>query len=521
MGDQNHSATGQYQVNWVSSDGILANTATTASLTANGTVTSRIDTSQDADWFKLAMTAGLSYGYEVKANGLGGLTGGDIRLIDSLGNTVDTSVLYSGTVNMLNVNATATGNYFIAIADQNYGNMGAYALRWIASDNVQNNVSTGLTLARGASYSRYVDVSGDADWYKVTLKAGESYGFELKAAGANGLTGGDLRLYDGLGNLIDTSTLGSGTSNTLAFTALTSGTYFISAYEANGGTGGYSLRNVGLDTVLANAATTRSLADGTRLTGLIDTQADRDWHRFATHQGETYTFTLSGDGSASELGDVRLILRDGAGNILQNVGGSSATISYTATSSGTVYLDVQGYYTDSVGRYVLSSVSNAPVLNGTTGANVLRAGSSNTSMSLYGGNDWAYGGTGNDRIFGGSGNDTVYGSAGSDRLYGGDHADYLSGGSEGDWLEGGAGNDILRGGSGSDAFAFRSGAGVDEIVDFQDGADRIHIIGGPSSIAGISRVQVGDDVRISYSGVTVYVNSITVGELTSADFLFS
>lgn len=82
-------------------------------------------------------------------------------------------------------------------------------------------------------------------------------------------------------------------------------------------------------------------------------------------------------------------------------------------------------------------------------------------------NDTLSGGAGNDWIAAGMGNDVLFGGTGHDSLFGGDHVDELNGG---------AGNDMLYGGRGSDMFVFRSGeTGTDRIMDFDDGADKIHV----------------------------------------------
>ncbi len=65
------------------------------------------------------------------------------------------------------------------------------------------------------------------------------------------------------------------------------------------------------------------------------------------------------------------------------------------------------------------------------------------------------GSTGIDKIIGGSGNDTISAGAGADRLVGG------------------LGNDSLTGGADADQFRLQSNGGVDTIVDYVDGTDKI------------------------------------------------
>ena len=80
------------------------------------------------------------------------------------------------------------------------------------------------------------------------------------------------------------------------------------------------------------------------LTGTIDTLGDHDWYRITLNAGQTYTFSTI---LATTLSDSTLALRDSTGAlILENddaIQGGNQTwseIVYTATSTGTYYLDV-------------------------------------------------------------------------------------------------------------------------------------------------------------------------------------
>jgi Ca2+-binding RTX toxin-like protein len=74
-----------------------------------------------------------------------------------------------------------------------------------------------------------------------------------------------------------------------------------------------------------------------------------------------------------------------------------------------------------------------------------------------------------DVLFGGNGNDTLNGAGG---------ADTLSGGAGADTLIGGGANDTLIGGVGADLFKYDSREfGVDIVIDFQQGTDKIDVSG--------------------------------------------
>ncbi len=89
--------------------------------------------------------------------------------------------------------------------------------------------------------------------------------------------------------------------------------------------------------------------------------------------------------------------------------------------------------------------------------------------------DWLFGGAGEDvldagegngnLVAGGDGDDRLVGRTGSDWMVGGRGDDRVSGGAENDVLEGAGGADSVDGGAGSDTIIYRSGDGVDRIVD--------------------------------------------------------
>ncbi|WP_373414624.1 M10 family metallopeptidase C-terminal domain-containing protein [Ensifer aridi] len=94
-------------------------------------------------------------------------------------------------------------------------------------------------MTSGGSVSGYVNSSGDQDWYKITLTAGQTYRFTLD--GSNGLDA-YLTLYDANGNRLGGNDDGAGNYDSLVtFTASTSGTYYLSAGGYQTSTGSYTL----------------------------------------------------------------------------------------------------------------------------------------------------------------------------------------------------------------------------------------------------------------------------------------
>ena len=91
--------------------------------------------------------------------------------------------------------------------------------------------------------------------------------------------------------------------------------------------------------------------------GQLGSATDHDWYRVNLVAGQTYTFALVGTGT-SDLPDPELFLRDGSANpITSNDDGGpglSSTITYTATATGTYYLDAAAWNSSGSGQYGLS-----------------------------------------------------------------------------------------------------------------------------------------------------------------------
>ena len=84
---------------------------------------------------------------------------------------------------------------------------------------------------------------------------------------------------------------------------------------------------------------------------------------------------------------------------------------------------------------------------------------------------------GDDLLAGKRGKDTLIGGQGDDFLLGGRGNDILRGNRGEDTLKGGFGNDILVGGADADIFVLEITEGIDRIRDFNDGVDKLGLIG--------------------------------------------
>lgn len=133
------------------------------------------------------------------------------------------------------------------------------------------------------------------------------------------------------------------------------------------------------------------------------------------------------------------------------------------------------------------------------GADRIVAGGGNDVVLVGKGNDSADGGLGNDVVIGALGNDTVLGGAGDDIIWGG------------------VGSDTLTGGLGADGFLFKAGDGSASITDFNAAEDQILFMGPVSGLANLNIVRFGDNVRITFSDVSVLLLNTLRSEVTLAD----
>jgi len=118
----------------------------------------------------------------------------------------------------------------------------------------------------------------------------------------------------------------------------------------------------------ASTATTRTITvDGPVVDDTLENPGDHDWFAVTLVAGQTYTFvTASISGTNDYSTDTTLALRDPSGHLIafnddyDNPPGQMSKITFTATTSGTYYLDVGGYNDGASGDYRLSAFTAAP-----------------------------------------------------------------------------------------------------------------------------------------------------------------
>jgi hypothetical protein len=232
-----------------------------------------------------------------------------------------------------------------------------------------NGVGTSGKVTPGFFVNDVLETSGDSDWFSIELISGETYTFNVLLP-PGGLSDSMLTLRDVNGNVIttndDANTQAGLVYSEITFTASTSGTYFLEVSGFGGATGAYYLSSSRpvVDAAAANASTSAALVvGGPSITAQLEQTGDRDWYAVTLVAGQAYEFFTSATAGGSDV-DTMLTLRDTNGGVLafnDDSNGTYSSIRFTATSSGTFYLDVGAWANGEQGAYKVSAQAAAPL----------------------------------------------------------------------------------------------------------------------------------------------------------------
>ena len=239
------------------------------------------------------------------------------------------------------------------------------------SSTVPGDSSSTATVLVGEHVSVNIETIGDHDWYRVELIAGQTY--TIHTSGINGSnTDAFLNLRSSTGTVIlSDDDSGDGLNSLISYTPTTTGTFFIDAGTfGNQTTGSFRLSvstfPATTTDVLGSTSTTSSLAVGGGINGTINSSGDRDWYSINLVAGETYIFRTGSTTAvtAQTAVDTTLTLRNASGTQLvtnDDAGEYSYSgVRFTATTTGTYYLDVGGIGAVT-GQYNLTAFTAAPL----------------------------------------------------------------------------------------------------------------------------------------------------------------
>jgi len=371
-------------------DDYAASTATTGRVAIGGSAAGTIGQANDVDWFAVDVVAGAEYSFTLTSSGgTGGLPGtnlelrtgaGLLRLSDNtFGSSSPSEIIYT---------ATATERLYLAASGWLSSQTGTYtvAARNITDDYADSSSTTGK-VAIGGSATGFIGKTNDVDWFAVDVVAGTDYVFTLAGGSAAGsLPATSLRLVtaSGVFKASDISTSNASPAE-IAYTATaTERLYLAASGWLTSQTGTYTVAaSAVIDDYSNDTSTTGLVTLGGSITGTIGKTSDKDWFAFDMVAGIAYTFTLSGkDGGGGTVGDPWLDLYSSTGAFLafdsDSGTGLDSQLTYTATSTGRVYLSAWAYGT---GTYKLSAAEAPDDFRGnSTTTGTLTIGGSATGL---------------------------------------------------------------------------------------------------------------------------------------------
>ena len=393
-----------------------ANTTTTGAVAVGDSATGEIGPAADIDWFEVELVAGKTYRVDLKGSTSGAGTLGD----PYLRGIYDTNrTLVRGTINddadwLLDINsrviftASKSGTYYVAAGARGQDE-GSYTLsvREIEDDYQATAATTG-TVAVGGSTRGNIQYVDDIDWFAVELDAGKVYRVDMKGLQTSSGTLRDaylLGVRDANGTLLPgtfDNESGTGHNSRVEFAVTEAGRYYVAAGAFEHHEGSYTLSVSELsgvsDDYLATTGTTGVVSVDNPTTGTIDFLRDTDWFKVDLEAGKIYRFDLEGSPTgAGTLSDPYLHgIYDANGTLLpgtvddESGTGHNSRVEFTATETGTYYVDVGASYRTETGTYKLSVSGlsdDYAATTGTTGA-VSVGGSTTGNMEFGRDIDW-------------------------------------------------------------------------------------------------------------------------------------
>jgi len=355
------------------------------SVTQIGQTSGTIEVAGDSDWFKVTLTAGTQYVFDV---GGGTLQSGQVSLYDANGNLVTTaSSAYPGATAETSFTVTSSGTYYVAAAGVS-ASTGTYnVIESTTSLDNTGNTATTATLSVGGQATGNLTVGGQNDLYKISLNGGTQYVF---TAGGGAPSDVQVTIYNSAGQAIANSNQnGTITGNTAVFEPTAGGTYYVGVSSTGGGSGAFTVSAATSPFNYAdNTTTTGTVAAGGSVSSTISAPGQSEWYKITLTAGTNYVFQAGGGTLTAGVE-----LYDANGNLLvsgYNGGANgSAETSYEPTTTGTYYVAASSFLS-STGSYTLNVSTSAFDYAGTTATTgTLTSGHSvNGTLAVTGQSDW-------------------------------------------------------------------------------------------------------------------------------------
>ncbi|MFH1811761.1 MAG: PPC domain-containing protein [Pseudomonadota bacterium] len=317
-----------------------------------GTVTGQICTGDD-DWFGLNLNTNDVLSIDLLFTHASGDL--DLALYNPAGTLARSSGSTTDNEQISNYTVPAAGRYTIRVrgfggAENSYRlvlNVVPYVPP-CPEDNLEDNDTQATATAYGNQPVTAQICAGDADWFKVSLNAGDTLSALLDFSHASGDL--DLALRNPAGSLVASSTSVTDDETIAAYVAPAAGVYALRVYGMTGVSNAYTLTVTVTPAIPVctedsyeendTQATARAYP-GTAVLGQI-CSGDADWYSVVLNAGDTLQAELQFTHSNGDL-DLRLYSPGAA--LLRTSGGASNTerIDYTTTAAGTYAVQAYGY----------------------------------------------------------------------------------------------------------------------------------------------------------------------------------
>ncbi|GAB3459047.1 hypothetical protein GCM10027321_15870 [Massilia terrae] len=264
-------------------------TAATAGLIAPAqTISGRLETPYDVDWYKITAKANAAYSFvfQPQAEGLSSyVASGTLNIVDSSGRVISSGLYFDG-ARTLTWQAAAAGDYYVAVSA--YDAVFSYTIAASMNDQdiYSGDTNTSGTLSPGGVVRSAIDFAGDTDWFKVDLEAGQRYSFQLTGAveGGGTLAAPELRLYNASKSVLWTIGGSSYNDPYTSYTPTVSGTYYLQVrpdYTGAASTGSYTLKEASATVPIADTTPPVALALSAPESAGSNPQADHLYIHFS------------------------------------------------------------------------------------------------------------------------------------------------------------------------------------------------------------------------------------------------
>ena len=327
-------------------------------------VSGQLNSGEEYDGFAVTLQADTAYRIEVS---LGTLNDSVLKLYDPSGNKVrEDDDSGPGRGSRIDYTPTRSGTYEIRVEGYSSNDTGSYRLSvqtrsqsgdGRGSDRGDDSSSGSVTTIRvGRTVSGNVASANETDRYAVRLQAGTAYRIEVTL---NSLDDSVLKLYSPSGSKVDEDDdSGPGRGSRIDYTPTRTGTHeiHVEGYSSSDtGTYRLSVQTQGTadpPTPVPNPS--RTIRVGQTLSGSLDSRGEQDRFTVSLQNRKAYRIEVS----LGSLDDSVLKLYSPSGSkIAENDDGGTgrgSLINYTATSSGTYTIVVEGHSRSDEGSYQLS-----------------------------------------------------------------------------------------------------------------------------------------------------------------------